>query len=33
MIKFKAENCRNSYLKLQENINSFKMTIFNKLTF
>ena len=33
MMKFKAKNCKNSYLKLQENIHSFKMTVSNKMTF
>ena len=32
MMKFKAVNCKNSYLKLQENVYSFKMTVFNKNT-
>ena len=33
MMKFKAINCKNSYLKLQENIYSFKMTVFDKIIF
>ena len=33
MMKFKAINCKNPYLKLQENIYSFKMTVFDKIIF
>ena len=33
MMKFKAINCKNSNLKLQENIYSFKMTVSNKIIF
>ena len=31
MMQIKAENCKNCNLKLQENIYSFKMTLFNEI--
>ena len=31
MMQIKAENCKNCNLKLQENIYSVKMTLFNEI--